>query len=88
MKIDLPFSEPMETAGTVNLNDSYFDTLIEEANDSLLEPTQNILVDTERLANLADFAKISLQMDPVSALFKEVDSSSQEHQETDWWLPH
>lgn len=75
MKIDVPFSEPVEGMGTEELDDSYFDALIGEANDSLIVPTQNILTDTERLANLAEFAKVSLQDDPVSSLMQEGDIS-------------
>lgn len=71
MKVDVPLAEPMEGVGTVDLEDSYLDTLKKEVNDSLLESTQGILVDIERLSGLVDFVKFSKQMDPLSSIFAD-----------------
>lgn len=75
MKIDLPSSEPMEGVGTVNLEDTYSDTLIGEANDNPQGLTHNILMDTERLAGLVDFAKVCLKEDPVTALMQQTEDA-------------
>lgn len=82
MKIDLPSLDPMEGVGTVDLEDTYFDTLAGEVKDSLLGPTQNILIDIERLTGLTEFAKITLQDDPVTTLFQETDNMDI------WRCPH
>lgn len=65
----------MEGVGTVNLEDSYFDTLLGEANDSPQGLSHNILTDTERLAGLAEFAKVSLKANPVTALLQQTDDT-------------
>ena len=71
MKVDVPLAEPMDGVGTVDLENSYLDILNTEVNDSLLKSTHNILTDMERLSGLADFAKVSRQMDPFSSIFDE-----------------
>lgn len=65
----------MEGVGTVNLEDSYFDTLIGEAKDSPQGLTHNILMDTERLAGLAEFAKVSLKENPVTTLMQQTEDT-------------
>lgn len=79
MKVDVPLNEPMEGVGIVDLEDSYLDVLKKEVNDNLLESTHGILVDIERLSGLVDFAKVTKQMDPLTAIFAD-------HSITKSWL--
>ncbi|MPC43011.1 hypothetical protein E2C01_036646 [Portunus trituberculatus] len=58
MKVDMQLPEPMEGVGTaVDLDNTYWDVLKEEVNDNLIESTNNILMDVERLSGLVDFAR-------------------------------